>query len=321
MKLRSLAKTITALTISVSILAVSQLAFAIGSFEWTTLLPTERAEHTEAVYNGKIYLIGGIDNNLNTLGTVHAYSPSPSPYWDTSVDNLNTPRKRAASATLNGKIYVAGGYGTNYLKSCEVYDPNTNEWTPIQDLNIARQNAELVAFNNKLYCIGGDGNNGIENTVEEYNPTNNTWTIKTSRMSSPRADFSAALVSNKIYVLGGATGSTYSATDSILEYDPATDTWTNKSTKLLAPTKNSACAVYNGSIYLFGGYNPDTGRIHKTEVYNPSANSIAYDQSMIYGRSHLTAATLGGNIYVMGGRPISGYGYVIAWNQKFTPGS
>jgi kelch-like protein 10 len=55
-----------------------------------------------------------------------------------------------------GKIYVVGGY-RRYgvpLRSAEVYDPRTNQWTMISDMRVGRLCLSCIAFHGYVYAIG-----------------------------------------------------------------------------------------------------------------------------------------------------------------------
>ncbi|HLH22149.1 MAG TPA: kelch repeat-containing protein [Chloroflexota bacterium] len=91
-----------------------------------------------------------------------------------------------ATAT-NGKLYAIGGYdGTNFLATVEEYDPSSNTWTncggsPTANhcsaMPTARSDLKVAAAaNGKLYAIGGGNASGTLTTVEQYDPSTNTWT-------------------------------------------------------------------------------------------------------------------------------------------------
>lgn len=45
--------------------------------------------------------------------------------------------------------------GSSFLRSVEVYDPNTDEWKTIAPMNVKRSRVALTANMGKLYAIGG----------------------------------------------------------------------------------------------------------------------------------------------------------------------
>lgn len=58
---------------------------------------------------------------------------------------------------------------------CEVYDPETNNWSFIAYLQEPRSNFSLVRCNRKLYAIGGYNKDGVLSSIEEYCPETNQW--------------------------------------------------------------------------------------------------------------------------------------------------
>ncbi|HOV25385.1 MAG TPA: S8 family serine peptidase [Pseudobacteroides sp.] len=277
-------------------LNVSRALNSLGSWTTKAAMPERRALHSEAVYNNLIYIMGGIDNNLNTVNTVRVYNPSTDT-WQSKA-NMLTARSDAASAVLNGKIYVAGGFNGVHLQSLEEYDPATNTWTAKANMPTARSSLGLVAYNGKLYAIGGLNSNGVLNTVEEYNPATNTWTTKSS-MPTARHSFGAAMTNNKIYVIGGNTGG-MNRTNIIQEYNPATNTWQSRGS-IVTARENLGCTVLNGFVYIIGGFADYEGNLSSVEIFNPSTGDVSAKAKMNTARAFLTSSAVNGKIYSIGG--------------------
>ena len=79
-------------------------------------------------------------------------------------------------------IYAAGGNdGNGYtLSSVEVFDPQTNAWTPLAPMSTARSAFAMAAVQRKLYAVGGfDGPptsaSAALATAEAYDPQQNRW--------------------------------------------------------------------------------------------------------------------------------------------------
>ena len=73
---------------------------------------------------------------------------------------MNEARYKAFGAAMNGKIYVAGGINgkkgrCTVLKSCEVYDPSTDEWQVMNNLEMCRHGANMVCIQEALFVVGG----------------------------------------------------------------------------------------------------------------------------------------------------------------------
>ena len=79
-------------------------------------------------------------------------------------------------------------------------DTSSTCWVQKASMIDARSWNCVGVVNGKIYAIGG--NMSPSNSVEEYNPITDKWTIK-SPMSTGRSDFSGSVINNKIYVTGG----------------------------------------------------------------------------------------------------------------------
>lgn len=113
--------------------------------------------------------------------------------------------------SLNNKLYVLGGSdpcGQKGLKNCDTFDPVTKEWTSCAPLNtseclaaspfcgylvsllictsvseirvfvcIGRHQAAVCELDGYMYVIGGAESWNCLNSVERYNPENNTWNL------------------------------------------------------------------------------------------------------------------------------------------------
>ena len=106
-----------------------------------------------------LYLVGGVDlYSLQAFKTVERFDPILAA-WE-EVAAMNEARSNAFGAAMNGKIYIAGsisesGGHRTVLKSCEVYDPSTDEWQVISNLKVCRQAANMVCLQEALYVVGG----------------------------------------------------------------------------------------------------------------------------------------------------------------------
>ena len=105
-----------------------------------------------------LYLVGGIGAFWQVSQTVERFDPILAT-WE-EVAAMNEARWNAFGAAMNDKIYIAGGLNGNaecyiVLKSCEVYDPSTNEWQVMSNLKVCHQAANMVCVQEALYVVGG----------------------------------------------------------------------------------------------------------------------------------------------------------------------
>lgn len=101
---------------------------------------------------------------------------------------MNEGRYNAFGTAMNGKIYVAGGKQSSLvLKTCEMYDPATNEWQMMPSLDVLRHSSSMVCFQGSLYVIGGFNNHSRELSVEMFDTSTNKW-IKRSTIPIKNED-------------------------------------------------------------------------------------------------------------------------------------
>merc|ERR1712070_687578 len=96
------------------------------------------------------------------------------------------------------------------LRSCEVYDPETNAWAPCASLKIGRSGARLVNLgDSRLAAVGGCddvfGRAETQATVELFDVSVGSWTLLDLRLSEPRTSAAiSAIDDTRIFVAGGA---------------------------------------------------------------------------------------------------------------------
>jgi hypothetical protein len=150
-----------------------------------------RASHTSVkMQNGDIMIIGGRDGST-TLNTAWSYNRLADTW--TARGTLSAARVgHTADALSTGQILVTGGgpyNSTNFLASCEMFNPTTNTWTRTADLLYARSgHASTVLSDDRVFVSGGlaPGAGALAlNTVERFRPSTETWsdqaTLATAR--------------------------------------------------------------------------------------------------------------------------------------------
>jgi hypothetical protein len=273
----------------------------LSSWSEVAPLPTSRRSLGAAAgVDGRIYAIGGFDDNFGSVNTVEALTLSTSPNWST-VASLSTARERLAAATgRDGLIYAIGGLnGSVALNTVEAYSPFTNSWSTVASLNTARADlATVVGADGRIYAIGGDNGGVALNTVEAYSPFTNTWST-VAPMPSARQDLAAvAGADGQIYAIGGENDGV--ALNTVEAYSPFTNTWSTVASMPTARDDLAAVAGANGQIYAIGGSNG--AALNTVEAYNPFTNTWSTVASLPTARAALSAAAgADGQIYAIGG--------------------
>jgi N-acetylneuraminic acid mutarotase len=258
---------------------------------------------------------------LSKTAQTQNQAQSQPPYW-TKAASPTIARQELYPEVLNGKIYVVGGLlspNTEFSAHFESYDPVKDAWTVLRPLPEARHHITLSAVNGLLYGVGGF-TGGFPNwraqpTMFIYNPAANIWTRGTD-LQVARAEGIAAVVDDKIYLIGGRVRATEDARlfndhiDSVRNevFDPTTQRWSARA-NAPTPRNSAASAVIDEKIYVVGGRkfvkNADgTNRqvnVPNLEVYDPKHGRWETRSSMPQARGGLAATSLNGKLYVFGG--------------------
>lgn len=289
-------------------ITVTNQARAQSDGTWKTLRPMmeARQELATAALNGKVYVLGGLDKNLEPTATVQVYDPA-SDSWS-FAHPLPYPTDHNAAAVAAGRLYTLRGL---------VYDEAKDAWDPVAPSIYSHSLTPAVGvLNDKIYVAGGAvGDVNIANT-EVYDPATNTWT-ELAPMGLARNHLAGAFLNGKFYTVGGRIGQGTSV--SILEiYNPQTNTW---STGPSMPTARSglAAAALNGELYVFGGEFPMI--FGTVEAYNPVSNSWRTLPNMPTARHGIWASVIGNKVYLPGGSTAQGFGGASTVNEVFTIGS
>jgi uncharacterized repeat protein (TIGR03803 family) len=118
---------------------------------------------------------------------------------------------------------------------------------------------------------------------------------------TPVAFATAAVLNQKIYLVGGYPGTTYSGPVGNNQiYNPAANTWSSGSV-LPIGTAQAATAVVNNTLYIFGGTTDGATDTNAVWAYNPATNTWSSKMAMPTARRSIAAAAENGIIYVIGG--------------------
>jgi hypothetical protein len=226
---------------------------------WTTKtpMPTARKFFAIAVYQNKIYCIGGSTRNSTT--TVNEVYDPATDTWETK-SSMPTPRIYLRANVVGDKIYLIGGGDNNGLYNLnEVYNPQTDAWSTKAPLPVAVWSYSSAVAGNKIYIMGG-----IASSVLPVNMSNQIYDPKTDNWSfgapTPSPDYwgwetTAATTGvnapERIYVFDWQGNQTLTYV-----YDPLGDSWATGEPMPFA-RGHLAAAVVDDRIYTIGGITLD----------------------------------------------------------------
>ena len=184
-----------------------------------------RAGAGAAAYNGKLYLVAGIQHghSSGTTNMFDSYDPQTQA-WNILPDAPHI-RDHCSAAVINDKLYVVGGRNTSFrdpenkipffamtVAEVDVYDFKTGQWSTLQPkLPQGSGGGAVVNLNGVLYYMGGER----ATTTEQNAPRKNTYYLnplesvswkETDSLHKARNGMAASVIGNKIYVAGGSGG-------------------------------------------------------------------------------------------------------------------
>lgn len=199
--------------------------------------------------------------------------------------------------------------------------------TAAYNLPSARANFSLVAYNGFLYALGGvDATGAKQNTVyiaklgangepQKWHPTDtnkNNWVYwyQDSNLSSTRSLSSAVAYNNRLYLLGGLSGSSPVTTAEVANINPTgtLGNWTS-STALPVALYGQDAQVYNDRLYVIGGASSVGGtplnsiyyvKINSDGSLNNWIQTTSFSTGRLTGGGNFTTVW-GGYLYISGG--------------------
>lgn len=196
------------------VVSPNHFVYDIAANNWGSLPtpPTAVHAYSLAADNARntFYLTGGTDAIVPGFTNVQAYDIQANK-WN-ALPPMNNARFAHESVLTNGKLYVTGGIGApGSLVSGEVFDFNTQKWSPIADLPRSRQYATSTlaqdATGRLLWLvIGGEDSAGAPvGLMDAYDFANDKWLTLDGSYNLPleRTRLGGTTQSGFVYGIGG----------------------------------------------------------------------------------------------------------------------
>ncbi|MDH5545015.1 MAG: Ig-like domain-containing protein [Gammaproteobacteria bacterium] len=262
-------------------------------------MTTSRVEATATVYNGKIYLFGGVENSV--LSSVAIYDIATNSWG--SATSIPTPRSNMTMIRSGNKVTLMGGYDgndsavLNFTTRVDQFDLETDTWKPLSPMPFGRADFGAIEHKGNIYLFGGHYQQQIMSEISYYNIAENRWFPRKIRPQL-LAFSSTAVIGDSIYMIGGDTG-TSDQTGAVTRYETTTDTWHS-----VAPMNKqrmlAGAATIDEKIYVVGGY--DTfGEISNVEVFDKTTGLWTALAPLPTKRGALRLEAVAGKLYAIGG--------------------
>jgi non-specific serine/threonine protein kinase len=210
------------------------------------------------------------------------------------------------AAVVGGRIWVVGGLTgpEQSTKETEFYDPTLHTWGPGPPLPIALSHAMMVGYQHTVWVIGGFVQRGSNPTAGDsarvliLNKSLDHW-INGPSLHHARAAGGAAVVGNKIVVVGGRTGDPGKLVTPTEIYNGTS--W-HDSTPIPVPGDHVAAASDGTYLYAVGGAKL-TSAINTAAVqrFNPATGQWTQLTHLQTAANAVGAAVVGGQLITFGG--------------------
>jgi hypothetical protein len=249
-----------------------------GMFSYSGNMSQPRAGHSAALLdNGNILVTGGCywdvaNSKQIELNNAEIYNSSSQGFSPVS-STMSTARCGHSSIVLpDGRVLVAGGTSNGIaLQSAEIFDPNTNVFSPVLSMIAPRSNhvAILLKDGNVLLMGGMQCPSGVCKPIadaEIFNSSDLSFK-RVGSMNYPRYGFGVALLSDGIVLVTGGqiSPSGNAPTQSTEIYDSRKQAFVS-GPDLLDARKNHSVLQTGRQVLVMGGFN-SSGYLSSVELY------------------------------------------------------
>jgi len=244
--------------------------------------------------DGRVLVTGENDD-----ATSEIYDPSTG-QWSSAGVMLEARQWASATLLEDGRVLVAGGSdatkaGLQELKTAEIYDPSTGEWTGTGSMEEVHGGHSAVVVDGKVLVVG-------KTLAETYDPSTGTWSPAgkpvRERALGTTADVledGRVLVTGGQFQQGGWSGVVVPM-GNVETYDPSTGIWAVVN-RMSEPRENHpSVQLEDGRVMVVGD--------RATEIYDPATDEWTSTGKMKRSRGELSTATLlnDGRVLIVGGQ-------------------
>jgi WD40 repeat protein len=302
------------LVASAEVFFPDQPPFARSLFVATGHTVVSRSRQTAtALPNGLTLVAGGDDFIISTsFASAELYNPAAGTFSSSTGTMSNQRVFHTATLLATGRVLVTGGRDltSNVWSSADLYDPQTDSFTPTGSMNLARRlHSATLLPNGKVLITGGFSSSAsLLATAELYDPASGSFTL-TGSMTVPRGRHTATLLPNgKVLIAAGGGNASAEL------YDPATGTFTATGSMSTARDFASATLLRSGKVLIAGGYivvGVNTVVLASAELYDPATGTFTLTTGNLATARASHSATLlpNGKVFIAGGTNFIGVSY------------
>jgi len=199
------------------------------------------------------------------------------------------------------------------------HDDPTPTWRTAPALLHARSAHAVVSTGKILYALAGTGSDEqgapAAPVLEVERFDGHDWTVETKLPGEGLNAPAAAIIGQRLFVLGGFNLLTNVPTEELLAYDLEKRTW-SKLAPLPAPRGGHAAVVLEGRIHVLGGGN-SVSTLADHDEYDPATDKWTRRAALPRSEGSPAAVAFEGQLWAIGGRSgLSDFGQVDLWDPK-----
>lgn len=284
-----------------------------SNWEILASMPTSRYNAQANYIDGKIYVSGGLNNDIGVLNSFEAFD-TLTKNWK-KLSPMPFARYIHSTVSIGDKIYFIGGYSINQevnnilqlkntrgaLNTLQSYDTKLDKWENLKSMNFESFMPASIVYNGNVFVAGGGNKGKVLSNFEMYNPKNNTWK-KLADMPIPRVWGKFFQKDRYLYIVGGSQGSN-SYLNSIDRYDIEKNTWkTNILPNMEIPRWGFGLSYNKDGVYIAAGSN-ENGFVGEVEYLNFKTNKWIYLPNIEPKRSGVDLVSTDKGLYLFGMDP------------------
>jgi N-acetylneuraminic acid mutarotase len=270
-----------------------------GAFSPTGNMQRFRRLHrSTTLADGRVLVAGGVggpsntDNNILFSGEI--YDPATGTFAFTTSNMVNRRRGHMQILLDNGKVLLVGGFGgppnsnpSTLLKTAELYDPNTNTFSPTGNMVVARQGPFIAKLpDGKVLVLGG--HDQAENPIasaEIYDPATGTFSATGNPTTGRFGGRIAPLLDGRVLYIGGQTSTSETDVTNTTElFDPQTGTFSLSGNLVTGRRDGYPTLLPNGQVLYVGGVDAAGTTLGSAELYTADSetqNAISVRQQYL----------------------------------------
>ena len=290
-------------------MADSQVDISGKTVKWEEQVPLPVCcnGHTAVLLDGNVYVGGGYEgsNDDEDSGRLDVYNLT-SNQWSPSP--ITTPYSFFAMTVVDDKLVTVGGIMDGYEIVKKVLVLNAGQWKDYSEMQTARYCATAVGYHSMLIVVGGgimeDDEWATASTTELLDSTNGYW-YTCSNLPSPHVQMKAAIVNDKLYLLGGVDEDQKPSPQVfVASLDTLSTHQLNWQSAPNTPWCHSAPVVlYNKFLLTVGGRQPSdsTSQTNEVSALNPSTGQWKRVANIPAARSSPAVVSIDDKMIVIGG--------------------